>query len=200
MNLEPAAISQLKSLLCKIIKECEKEVNKKHGSKDKDENWCQKEQSYPALQTTCQNGEQKLINDTKPQTRAQRMGKEKHLCAAEKLNQINKIKGKNGTESKVSIDHEGCKNNFTRIPGDPGWINPDVIVGNSPNCDGVFDFKTSCPPGKEPGYGDPGFDPLGIYSSKKSKKYNKQLKRKVYRLICAKGVEPEVIHPETCEE
>jgi hypothetical protein len=124
---------------------------------------------------------------------AKSLGNLKHDCAAKK---IDKEKAK--TPPGLPADVQNSPK--IKVPGG-GNIIPDVTVGLPPNCQAVFDFKTSCPIGRpKPGesifptyFSDPADRKLFPGSRKApNPNYNGQRQDQIYSDVC--GAETTAIH------
>ena len=168
----PTAVSivEIQKKLCEIIKDCEREENKK----------IMKQNGDPTSSSWCK-------------AHAKTLGNMKHECAAKKIDD-EKSKTPPGLPSEVQNEPK------IPVPGG-GNIKPDVTVGLPPNCQAVFDFKTSCPIGKA----KPGESIFPIYFSNaadrklfpESRKapnpnYDGQRQDQIYSDVC--GAETKALH------
>jgi hypothetical protein len=164
---QDALIVKFEKYLCQVIKECENEVNdKKFGKGNKPtKEWCKAPGSKPGVNN------------------AMEIGEEKAKCCEKKLNDVKK---RSPTEFSKAVHPE----KYVPVPGG-GWCKPDVMVGLPPNCQKVYDFKTSCPmtPESKPSW--PTYGPGGRKPPNPS--YAGKTQAHIYKDAC--GVEPELIHP-----
>ncbi len=163
----PAVIANFVAALCQIINQCEKEVNDaKFGAGNKPtRDWCKAPGSEPGT------------------TNAMEIGTAKAECAERKVNER-----KAKSSSPLSKDVQAEK--YVPVPGG-GWCKPDVMVGAAPNCQAVYDFKTSCPltPSSKPSW--PVYGPGGRTAPNPS--YNGKTQADIYKDAC--GADPVLIHP-----
>jgi len=122
------------------------------------------------------------------------LGNMKHECAAKKID-AEKAKKPPGLDPRVQNEPK------IPVPGG-GNIKPDVTVGLPPNCEAVFDFKTSCPIGKA----KPGESIFPIYFSSAAdrklfpeartapnKNFDGQRQDQIYSKVCK--AETKALHP-----
>lgn len=164
---QAALIAKFEKYLCRIIRECEDEVNdEKFGKGNKPtKQWCNSPGSKEGW------------------TNAMEIGEEKAKCAE---NKINNVKAKSKTPFSKAVHAE----QYVPVPGG-GYCKPDVMLGTPPNCQKVYDFKTSCPltPESKPSW------PIYGYGGRKAPNpsYNGKTQAHIYKDAC--GVDPDFIHP-----
>jgi uncharacterized Zn-binding protein involved in type VI secretion len=168
---QDALIAKFERYLCRVINECENEVNDKvlgKGNKPS-KAWCK----APAA------GAPPGTNN------AMMMGTKKAECAEQK---INDVKGRSPTDFSKAVHAERT----VPVPGG-GNCRPDVMVGSPPSCQKVYDFKTSCPmtPTTPPPSSWPTYGPGGRTPPNPS--YAGKTQAQIYKDAC--GVEPEMVHP-----
>jgi hypothetical protein len=176
MEFQADVIGRFEDALCQIIKQCEKKVNDEQfgegGQPDKD--YCTAKATGPGAKSD--------------DTGATYLGRLKDKCAEGKVNQRKKD---STTPLSKSVRTQ------TRVPvkGGGGHCFPDVTVGTPPNCNEVYDFKTSCPRDPERKKGS-----WGTYKSKSgTTDYEGASQFDVYKDSCFpedSAKEPKIIHPD----
>ena len=169
MEMQSPVLANFERALCQIIKQCEREVNDQYFGKGNQPSkaWCQAPSTAPGASP----GEKQ----------SQELGKAKDACAEKKVNQR---KAASQTPFSKTVQTQP----WVPVQGGGGMCHPDVIVGTPPNCDAVYDFKTSCPPSP---------DKKGSWGTYKSKSgatsYEGASQYDVYKDSC--GDDPTIIHP-----
>lgn len=170
---QDALIAKFEQILCRIVEECHNEINdKKFGKGNKPPaKWCSDQ-----------------VPGEKPNYL--KIGDEKDECCTKKLNDL-----KQGSKTDFSRAVKVQKN--VRAKGG-GWIKPDVMVGQPPNCQKVYDFKSTCQltPTSEVywfAYKEGGWRPPPNPTYKGKSQWH------AYKDAC--GVAPDIIHPNspTCK-
>jgi uncharacterized Zn-binding protein involved in type VI secretion len=122
---KPDPLADFVKELCRIVRECEDEVNDKHfgPGKKPDRAWCNQPRNTP--------GEE---NDNN----AKFLGREKDECATNKTKEVAR---RPPFKEKLILTQVSIS-----LGKGLGSCKPDVIVGRPPKCEAVYDFKSSCPP------------------------------------------------------
>lgn len=118
---EPAPIpDNFNDVLCRFLRECTAEHDRRFANEKPPRDWCKAPSSNPNF----------------PSQAAER-GDAVDKCCKRKINDV-KQRSKSPFSKSVQTDQP------VNVLG--GTCYPDVSVGIAPNCQGVWDFKTSCPP------------------------------------------------------
>jgi Domain of unknown function (DUF4150) len=124
----------------------------------------------------------------RPVTRAMQRGTNIDACVKGKIKQVQDNPKATPFSKTIKMD-----------PPAPAWGTnsyPDIVVGNVPGSDAVFDIKTSCPPSKPkpdwPKYGAGRFDRAAANEA-----WHGKSQAEVYQEAC--GVTPTMIHAKSPE-
>ena len=118
---DPKDVAELEELLCELWKDCDQEVDKKHGSAN-----------ASAAECWDRTGNKEPL--------AFEISREKHKCCTDKLKDL-KPKAKNSVLPALETEKAAT------LPGG-GSVRLDVVVGEPHNK--VYDFKFQCPKSKKP--------------------------------------------------
>ena len=168
-NVESVIWEKFEEELCQIFNKCEKKVNEeKFGPGGKpDYKWCDD------------------INSDSGKKNRLELGTEKHKCFEKEVNEK-----KEDAKSELSKKKVQAEEKLDACGG--GKIKPDVIVGEPPIYDAVYDFKTSCPltsksEGKWTIY------KKGTDNPPPNSDYDGRSQAEAYKDACR--VKPKIIHP-----
>src|SRR5262245_10483742 len=115
-------------------------------------------------------------------------------CVKKKINDVKR-------RSTSDLSKEVKTGQWVKVRELGGNCDPDVVVGTPPNCDAVYDIKTSCPP-RSPESGPPDWLTYGSKRGRgiretKNKSWHGKTQAEVYQKAC--GVEPTMIHANSPE-
>lgn len=167
------SLKKFEKILCRFLKEC---TDTHDGRGPPTKEWCDAPGSEPG------------------KTKGMERGSAIDKCCEEKVKAENrKPKSVSGFPDNVMAQ---TKVYMKKPPeGLGGFCKPDVIVGRPPKCDGVYDFKTSCPPlpADSP---QPAWPMYGDGTNYTRKVENKNFWGKRQNEVAAKacGKEPVMIH------
>jgi hypothetical protein len=158
-------------VLCRFLKECTEKYDEQFpGGKPKKE-WCKQPSSDPDC-------------PTKGTERGKKIGE----CCEKKINDVKKV-------SKSDFSKTVKAEQWVKVDELGGSCKPDVHAGTPPNCAGVWDFKTSCPP-LHPDAPPPDWpiygDGTNFTRFTKNEGWHGKSQAEVYEKAC--GSEPVMIH------
>lgn len=173
----PVVAAAFEAELCKIVKDCEHRVN---------QHYCNGPPSRSYCRSKTASGDSGALF----------LGNEKDKCVKDELNRRNDAGDPAIPDGMSTPEYPIAP---VAVPGG-GNCYPDIMFGNAPNCDAVYDIKTKCPPDGRPPqwptyrHGLSGADRAMLQVRRApNANYDGCTQADIYRDAC--GVEPKMIHP-----